>query len=1169
MAAAVVDVESLFTDVGQVQKALERLDVHKDANEIYELLETHSFRTDRVQFVTSQLLYTLRVRNGLFEDDYNDEDHNGVDKHSVISISDDSSLDGMKDSDIKCENLLYSLSPEYEIPQMNDSEALDLTVPNDQNVSVSENSKEKEGEHSNATSHNDSFEPEVKNSNASPNYSLEPEDGTSKCLLNTYLRELDHFAVSVENVEKETEAAIATILDGFETGSGINMTDNDETKSQGAEESNYPAEQINFLYDVNNNDPNNNTEYEVPLEEVERERGSKLTVEEPDESDLEFQDQDDIRAKLLAEAKLIHRIVPKQNLEQIYSYLEANLDNKSRLQIVMQEFLKMELLPETHAVPSESAQETNALYNEISYEGTDTSSGNAVPGLNSKPQPSTSKDYTKDSTLEIDPCASSNVMEPESELKLLPTAICDSVDSDSKMLNRDDVNHSTNTSLVLENSSDRLSELPGTSAVEQIPIKTSEQGVQIDDDYDEEIDILTIHVNDETSHNKKNAYNEIPIINTIGHMLPPPEQSQRNPRSLLKKRQKIANAKAIPKIAPAMICKNKNKGDRKKKIPHLNDAGAKAIPKIAPSMIFKNKNKGDKKKKMQSTFPCLNDARLCNLEKKTPLKNILPDDNKNKIKRVTFKLPADDRLIPDRKKNVKRMTFNIPADNIRPPDDKHLPDRKEKVKRVTFPVDNIRPLHVPLWDDDSGDDSDDDSDDSLLLSHKRYTQSNTAKKMKRLNEIFQKETVDDSDDDALLLGHKPYTQSNTDKFIENLTQMKDLTDRLERKRKSDDAVDSSPDKNRKIGETSINIPEPELNADQIRYKLTLLEMFPDADPNFLFEMCRKIFDEVAFDDLINRMLQKNYPVRDLPERMPAENLDDPQPGPSRSAKDKTEDIEAQYKILLAILPNADPSYLRQQCENLIGDENKMKAFVSDALENKVYPTKEEYIKRQEALALQKKYTEQFSVEAFLEIIPNPFKYFYEEKVNTEAGFNIVLPYLKSRYKRIRQSDICNELKRNNYSLARTCDRLDQFYGLSRKSKRGEYECRMLEEVAFIENKNKIRKFLEDKKRLKEKKFEEGLLKPSIFSRMLQRKQLEEVKAAGIEDLESCPFCDFASIPPRGDKIFKCLNPDCMRESCRLCKEPNHIPLRCEEVEKPAEVKARTYIEDRMTEALVR
>lgn len=87
--------------------------------------------------------------------------------------------------------------------------------------------------------------------------------------------------------------------------------------------------------------------------------------------------------------------------------------------------------------------------------------------------------------------------------------------------------------------------------------------------------------------------------------------------------------------------------------------------------------------------------------------------------------------------------------------------------------------------------------------------------------------------------------------------------------------------------------------------------------------------------------------------------------------------------------------------------------------------------------------------------------------------------------------------------------------------------------------------------------------------MAQKKQLEEVKAAGIEDLEFCPFCDFATIPAPGDKIFRCLNNECMKESCRECREPSHIPLRCNEVEKEEDVKLRTYIEDKMTEALVR
>lgn len=67
----------------------------------------------------------------------------------------------------------------------------------------------------------------------------------------------------------------------------------------------------------------------------------------------------------------------------------------------------------------------------------------------------------------------------------------------------------------------------------------------------------------------------------------------------------------------------------------------------------------------------------------------------------------------------------------------------------------------------------------------------------------------------------------------------------------------------------------------------------------------------------------------------------------------------------------------------------------------------------------------------------------------------------------------------------------------------------------------------------------------------------------------CPFCEFAAIPASEDKVFRCLNSDCMKETCRLCKEPSHIPLRCEEVEKDADVQVRTYIENKMTEALVR
>ncbi|OWF42616.1 E3 ubiquitin-protein ligase [Mizuhopecten yessoensis] len=97
-----------------------------------------------------------------------------------------------------------------------------------------------------------------------------------------------------------------------------------------------------------------------------------------------------------------------------------------------------------------------------------------------------------------------------------------------------------------------------------------------------------------------------------------------------------------------------------------------------------------------------------------------------------------------------------------------------------------------------------------------------------------------------------------------------------------------------------------------------------------------------------------------------------------------------------------------------------------------------------------------------------------------------------------------------------------------------------------------------------------VMSPNMFSILLKRIQEAEVKQADIPDLVSCPFCSFATIISNpDDKVFKCLNPECLKESCRLCGEPSHIPLRCNEVEKQGETDMRTYIETRVTEAMLR
>ena len=69
----------------------------------------------------------------------------------------------------------------------------------------------------------------------------------------------------------------------------------------------------------------------------------------------------------------------------------------------------------------------------------------------------------------------------------------------------------------------------------------------------------------------------------------------------------------------------------------------------------------------------------------------------------------------------------------------------------------------------------------------------------------------------------------------------------------------------------------------------------------------------------------------------------------------------------------------------------------------------------------------------------------------------------------------------------------------------------------------------------------------------------------------CPSCDFAAILPPEDKVFKCQNPTCAKETCRYCKEEwsEHFGLKCNEVEKSAQKDVRLSYEEKMTMAKIR
>ena len=97
---------------------------------------------------------------------------------------------------------------------------------------------------------------------------------------------------------------------------------------------------------------------------------------------------------------------------------------------------------------------------------------------------------------------------------------------------------------------------------------------------------------------------------------------------------------------------------------------------------------------------------------------------------------------------------------------------------------------------------------------------------------------------------------------------------------------------------------------------------------------------------------------------------------------------------------------------------------------------------------------------------------------------------------------------------------------------------------------------------------ERVVDPVVLSKLLQRRQAEEVNVAGLEGLVTCPFCPYATVMENeADKVLVCRFPACGRESCRLCRESNHVPLRCDEVEKTEG--ARKEIEENLTQAMIR
>ena len=64
------------------------------------------------------------------------------------------------------------------------------------------------------------------------------------------------------------------------------------------------------------------------------------------------------------------------------------------------------------------------------------------------------------------------------------------------------------------------------------------------------------------------------------------------------------------------------------------------------------------------------------------------------------------------------------------------------------------------------------------------------------------------------------------------------------------------------------------------------------------------------------------------------------------------------------------------------------------------------------------------------------------------------------------------------------------------------------------------------------------LSPKLLELYERVKQRKDIEAAGLENLEECPFCEYKCvIDNEMEKLFRCENAECGAVTCRTCKKP--------------------------------
>jgi len=352
--------------------------------------------------------------------------------------------------------------------------------------------------------------------------------------------------------------------------------------------------------------------------------------------------------------------------------------------------------------------------------------------------------------------------------------------------------------------------------------------------------------------------------------------------------------------------------------------------------------------------------------------------------------------------------------------------------------------------------------------------------------------------------------------------------------------------------------------------LTLAAIFPDTSLSFLEDHCKNLVGKPADIDRFVTDLATSDP-QPLEECFLVDVLSHPWT--------ETEEHKADQRLvnLIAMFPSVDPEFLQNKANEFSyddGSEDALLRWINTNIDKgyKNFPTRADYEKRTEQLEMLKQKAN-MSINEIFDMYETAEEYFQDPKRDPNRD-NEMRSFVKDleeqRQKTIKWAREVGILMECKCCYADDCLEEEML-----PCQGGHFFCKECiqrgSKVAIGDGKTQLKCLVECDQVFKLSTLQ-TILKANVFSKWLKKIQVDELERAGVEGLEQCPFCPFATImnsTPEDNKIFKCQNSDCAKESCRLCHEMSHIPQRCEEVEKDAATKKRTKLEEKRTEALVR